>query len=321
MFSLILCTYNRAESLAETLRSINAQVVPAEFRGEILVVDNNSKDKTRQAVEFFAGMSRWPVRYIFEVKQGLSHARNAGILAARGDVLGFLDDDVLVEPGWMAAMDKLFRETDADMAGGKILRRWDCKAPDWYTEEVGGPLIGQDYGSERKSDFRKGQYLIGASMAFRKSIFDKTGLFSVELGRKGNSLIGGEDKDIFERVSAAGGKIYYEPAAVIHHRVEQERLTKDYMRRWFYAIGQTAGHQMERKTSAAFTGAPLWVWGDFTAALFRYVRSRVFFRSPDAEKFASEVSLRYSSGVLAECLIHWLPFSGIQNLCVFREKK
>src|SRR5271157_2306584 len=98
--SLIICTYNRCGSLLRTLESIAASEPPS-VEWEVLVVDNNSADQTRAAVEEFASRHPGRFRYVFEPNQGLSNARNAGILAARGAVIAFTDDDVIVDTSWL----------------------------------------------------------------------------------------------------------------------------------------------------------------------------------------------------------------------------
>lgn len=318
MISIIICTYNRADSLNQTMDALQNLIVPEGETVELMVVDNKSKDTTRQVVESWVAKSRLPLKYLYEPEQGASHARNAGIKKAQGDMLCFFDDDVIVDSQWLVSMVRLFRETDVEMAGCRILRKWECEAPDWYSEEVSGPVIMQDFGPARIKMGQNGMYLISAGLAFRKEVFDRIGLFRGDLGRKGNSLIGGEDKELFDRVAASGGVIYYEPAAVIHHRVEENRLTQDYMRRWFYAIGQTAGHQLVREPHHRFSMAPLWAWGDFLAALFRRFKS-LFPGKSRAEKFASEVLVLYTAAYLRECFVHWFP--GAIKGCVFMETK
>ena len=96
--TVILCTLNRCQSLAETLESIAISTLPDSVDWEILVVDNNSTDHTREVVEEFG--RRYPdrFRYIFEPRPGKSYALNAGIREAQGEILAFTDDDVTVEP-------------------------------------------------------------------------------------------------------------------------------------------------------------------------------------------------------------------------------
>ena len=101
--SLVIATYNRAEQLLVTLRSVALQSAPAEV-WECIVVDNNSADNTRQRVEAFQREhSTLNIRYIFEKNQGLSHARNAGIVASQGDIVAFIDDDERITKEFITA--------------------------------------------------------------------------------------------------------------------------------------------------------------------------------------------------------------------------
>ena len=99
--SVILCTYNRCESLTRALESVAASQMPDSVDWEILVVDNNSKDRTRAVTSEFCLRHPGRVRYLFEAQQGLSNARNAGIHEARSEIIAFTDDDVTVEPTWL----------------------------------------------------------------------------------------------------------------------------------------------------------------------------------------------------------------------------
>ena len=99
--TVILCTYNRCQSLAKAMESVAASVVPESVDWEVLVVDNNSSDQTREIVEGFCNRFPYRFRYLHELKQGKSNALNSGIRAAKGNLLAFMDDDVLVEPTWL----------------------------------------------------------------------------------------------------------------------------------------------------------------------------------------------------------------------------
>ena len=120
--SVIVCTYNRASSLAQTLESLEKQVVRPGTEWEVVVVDNNSRDDTRAVVE---GRQRnWPrIRYLFERAQGLSNARNCGIRAARGEILLFTDDDVCPEPDWVQRILDGMALHECDACGGYIAPR------------------------------------------------------------------------------------------------------------------------------------------------------------------------------------------------------
>ena len=107
--SVVVCTYNRCESLRDTLRALKQQELPEEIRLEILVVDNNSKDRTRQVVEEEARESRWPIRYVFERAQGLNYARNRGTKESQGEFVAFTDDDII--PDTRTLLHQLFMES------------------------------------------------------------------------------------------------------------------------------------------------------------------------------------------------------------------
>jgi len=112
--TVLVATYNRGHLLPGTLAALESQLVPDDLTWEILVVDNNSRDRTREAVASFAGAANVPVRYVLESQQGLSHARNRGVREAHGAVIAFTDDDVLPAPDWLASIAKAFAKWEAD---------------------------------------------------------------------------------------------------------------------------------------------------------------------------------------------------------------
>ena len=120
--SVVLSTYNRCDILPNALRALALQETPG-IEYEVIIVDNNSTDRTRQiAEEFIAGDRRF--RYLFESRQGLSYARNAGIRAARADAFSFTDDDVEVSTNWIYHLYRaLARYPEAEFIGGRVLPR------------------------------------------------------------------------------------------------------------------------------------------------------------------------------------------------------
>ena len=99
--AVVLCTYNRCQSLAKALESLAVSCVPGYVRWRVLVVDNNSSDQTRAVVEDFARRFLGRFEYHFERRQGKSHALNLGIQHANADILAFVDDDVQVDAHWL----------------------------------------------------------------------------------------------------------------------------------------------------------------------------------------------------------------------------
>lgn len=230
--SLIIATYNRAEQLMVTLDSVARQTLSAD-RWECIVVDNNSKDDTRQRVEAFAAEHpQLNIVYHLERNQGLSHARNAGIAKAQGDIIAFVDDDERIVPEFVEAYVELFdSKADAMSAGGKIVAEYPTGCPEWmsrYTEQpIANPM---DFGSEVKL-FPKRRIPGGGNMAMRRSVFEEVGVFNTNLGRTGGRLIGGEESDLFERMAERGMACYYVPRAVMYHIIPESKLQPDYFER------------------------------------------------------------------------------------------
>jgi glycosyltransferase involved in cell wall biosynthesis len=253
--SVILCTYNRCESLKTTLDSLTALVVPQSIEWEVLVVDNNSKDRTREVINEFCLRNPGRFRYISELKQGLSNARNAGIGQARGEILAFVDDDVTVEPGWLHDLTANLYDGQWSGAGGRILPPTEFAPPPWLELRgpwgQGGPLCAQfDFGDTPGELKEEPPY--GTNMAFRKTMFEKYGGFRVDMGRCGGSLIGNEDTEFGRRLMAAGERLRYEPSAIVYHSIAEERLNKKYFWVYWFAFGRA---QMREK------GLRTKVWG------------------------------------------------------------
>src|ERR1700730_18373678 len=123
--SVVLCTYNRASSLGKTFESLRQMTVPPVLKWELIVVDNNSADNTYAAVTEFARTSGLNLRYVFESKQGLCHARTTGVANARGEIIAFTDDDVQVSPEWLQELKRTFSEFDCMGVGGKSIPAWN----------------------------------------------------------------------------------------------------------------------------------------------------------------------------------------------------
>ena len=238
--SLIIATYNRAEQLMVTLESVATQRHPAQ-RWECIVVDNNSKDDTRERVEAFAAAHPdLQLRYVFESNQGLSYARNRGIEEAKSEIIAFVDDDERIVEEFVSAYVELFAShPNAMSAGGKIVAEYPTGRPRWMSKYAEQPIANpMDFGKSIKP-FPKGRIPGGGNMAMRRSVFDKIGRFDTSLGRTGKQLIGGEESDLFERIEAAGMACYYVPRAVMYHIIPAEKLTAEYFERLTYNIGVT----------------------------------------------------------------------------------
>jgi glycosyltransferase involved in cell wall biosynthesis len=239
--TVILCTYNRCRDLAGTLESIAVSKLAASLTWEVLVVDNNSTDQTREVVESFCRRCPGRFRYLFEAKAGKSNALNAGIVNARGEVLAFTDDDVTVEPTWLHKLTAALRDDQWAGSGGRTLPAQKFKPPAWLPNDF------SSWGSIAFAYFDLGDSACellrppyGANMAFRKSVFERYGGFRTDMGPSPKRDIPrpNEDTEFGRRVLAAGERLRYEPSAVVYHPISQGRITQEYFLSWWFDYGR-----------------------------------------------------------------------------------
>ena len=236
--SVIIGTYNRCELLESAIRRILDQQADG-LRFELLVVDNNSSDRTRQGVEAFVERGHRQVRYLFEGRQGVSYARNAGIAAARAPIVAFTDDDILVAPNWLAAMHHAFEQhPDIDLVGGKVLPKWITPPPAWLTSQHWSPLALLDHGNAPfQLDVRRPLCMVTANMGVRRHVFGRIGPFEARFQRVKDRIGSTEDHDLLLRFYRHGGKGLYAPDVVVEAAVQPDRMTKAYHRRWHAGHG------------------------------------------------------------------------------------
>jgi glycosyltransferase involved in cell wall biosynthesis len=252
--SVLICTYNRVDLLAQTLAALAQARVPEGAHVELIIVDNNSSDATSTVVHEFARTAPWPVRYIKESQQGKSFALNRGVALARGDILALTDDDVLPKEDWLSRLVETFRDPAVMFTFGKVLPRWEVMPPpELLTERahaIWGPLALVDYGDDPvrydSEHFRDRRLPIGANLAIRRTAIEQVGGWRTDLGRVDNSLIAGEDRELCVRLYKAG--LYsglYDPELVVRHFVPASRMTRRYFRRWFFWHGRTLARMAE----------------------------------------------------------------------------
>jgi len=271
--SVIICTYNRSESLKDTLQALKVQKLPDGVSLEIIIVDNNSSDSTHAVVIDSEVNSPWPVHYLFEPTPGKCFALNRGIKQAKGELIALTDDDTIPGPDWVNALWAGYKLYAADCTGGRILPLWVEKPPSWLMKHTVclQMLAMIDHGDAPAflSSFDPG-FLFGANMAYRKKTFDDVGLFNTDLGPKGGDQMRGEDTDMLERFVNAGKRIAYIPGAIVYHKVPKERMSRSYFRRWRFESGRATCVQRGMKNSHF----PLWLlrecFGNFFQAIYGY---------------------------------------------------
>jgi glycosyltransferase involved in cell wall biosynthesis len=238
MISVIVCTYNRADVLARMLDRFVAQPGLARIPYELIVVDNNSTDHTRRVLERLE--SRVRLRVFLETRQGLSHARNRGVAEARGDIVAFLDDDVLVQTDWIERLDDCLAATGADVVGGRAGLLFDRTPPPWLGPHFRRALSEVDLGPQRR-ELESGRRLYGLNLAFRKAALVAAGGFDTSLGRTGAALLAGEETVVIARIVESGGRVVYDPFTRVGHLIDRQRLAWKYFERQSWGAGLSAG--------------------------------------------------------------------------------
>lgn len=262
--SLVITTYNRAALLAKALESVAQSQIADPAHVEVIVVDNNSTDHTRQAVEEVRARGfPFSLRYVLEPRRGVSHARNRGAEEATGTYVAYMDDDQVIDKHYLSRIESVFRATRAMCVGGPVFYYHTGELPHWVSPllEIAGQIW---YGDETKVLGRADGKLGTGNMVFDRRELMNFGRFNTTLGRVGNSLLGGEDDEMQERLHAAGKKIVYAPDLVQYHYLAPVRLTKRYWRRHHFDYGRTVyrmklskGNSTARPT---LFGAPRWLW-------------------------------------------------------------
>jgi glucosyl-dolichyl phosphate glucuronosyltransferase len=248
--TVLICTYNRADLLAETLDSL--ALSRTTFRWNVIIVDNNSTDQTGSAVTSRA--ASYPVKliYLFEPRQGKSNALNTGLAATDAEIIIFTDDDVRVGEGWVEASCRAMLDDPAiDYTGGPVLPIWEQPRPPWLHEhrsDLWGTLAILDYGPQVFIFEDRQRVPLGANMAVRRRLIDRIGGFDPKLGRTGKSLLGQEQAEFFCRSRAIGARGLYVPAMSLLHHVPARRLTREYFRQWWYWKGVSRSRLDQRHT-------------------------------------------------------------------------
>ena len=240
--TVILCTYNRCKSLAKALGSIATQTLPESVDWEVLVVDNNSSDQTREVVEDFCRWYPHRFRYLFEPQQGKSYALNAGIREAKGEILAFMDDDVTVDPRWLDHLTAPLHSGEWAGSGGRTIPTQTFIPPDWLAADGPYSMMGILYAhfdlGDKPCELDRAPY--GTNMAFRKQMFATYGFFRTDLGPSSNKEIPrpNEDCEFGRRLMAAGERLRYVPSAVVYHPPPENRIQKAYFLTWWFDYGR-----------------------------------------------------------------------------------
>jgi glycosyltransferase involved in cell wall biosynthesis len=247
-------TYRRAAMLRQTLEGLVRQDYPPHLL-ELLIIDNNSPDDTPAVVASFAN-TPLPPRHVLETRQGANHARNRAIREARGDIIIFGDDDILIEPDWVREIVRPFQENPArriGAVGGEVIPVFPDGCPAWVAGFHGPQALRPDAGP-----LRPGQVPMSASLAFLRKTFPELGYFDTELGRKGGVVFGGDENLAIKRLLQGGYEVWFAPAARALHQMPASRTTFRYVRKHAFdsarsrVVGRVRDDRDEGRSSTGY---------------------------------------------------------------------
>lgn len=231
--ALVICTYNRDKYLPQALESIKDQTFDKR-NFQLIIVDNNSTDSTAAiSKKFIADNPAVNVKYCFEANKGLSFARNRGWTEASARIICYVDDDAILSPGYLTAMDAFFKSTPSAVGvGGKVIPKYEHgTAPAWMNKYLNGFVGRVDFGEESKIFDEGMKYPAGCNMTYTRDVIEQAGGFNNELTFRS------DDKYMFFKVKEISDQVYYVPNACVNHYIDDHRLTLQNFRKLFLKTG------------------------------------------------------------------------------------
>ena len=245
--SIIVPTYNRAPSLRRALDSVSKVTYPHQ-QFEVVIVDNNSNDNTPQVAKELedTGLT---VRYVKESRLSFTVARHTGASTARGKILTYIDDDVVVEPDWLSHVVQVFQDDESvGIVGGRIVPIYEADPPKWL--DINSDLVGWLSLLDLGPEVQESPVAFGPNFSVRKDVLDQVGGFPADtIGVEAEArpgvvekiYVGNGDVGLCKKVKDAGYKVMYSPA-LVHHMIPPVRLTKQWWKSRF--AGEACVHAL-----------------------------------------------------------------------------
>lgn len=274
--SIVICTFNRAIQLEQLLEDLSYQHARLNEEDkaevEVVLVDNNSFDTTKEVAYKFTESTILPVKYYLENRQGVSAARNHGIKQSRAELIAFLDDDLTLDEDWLKEALRIAtgcKDREIGVYGGRSIPLWQERVPKWLnsTPPYGidqALFTGHNYGDEEsyypvESDIGIARFPLGTNTMFRREIFENCGDFRTDLGRNAAGGVGlHEDTEFLEYLSMLKVPMLYVPQLIVFHPITSEQMRPESMRRWYFNSGCSqywmAHTDRMRRTADKFVG-------------------------------------------------------------------
>jgi glucosyl-dolichyl phosphate glucuronosyltransferase len=299
--SVVICTFNRCEKLAQCLLQISKLDIPSNVQMSVLIVDNNSTDGTGAIVDKFR--ETLSIEYVVEKEAGVSNARNRGLDFSTSDYTAWIDDDVIVPEYWLRVYSNAIAALpQVSIFGGPVLSHFVSSPPAWVQRNINylnGPFSLLP--SVTLGPIAEGHYPYSGNMLIKTSVMKKF-RFNSSVGRVGRLPIGGEDVLYCRNLLEQGNMGFWLPQARVFHIIDLDRCNLAYIKKWYYFSGLLAclttasdlrglsiteflgvvskNFLSSSQTSLFFRGAywlrtvKLW---SFLSAIFDYFRGRVDF--------------------------------------------
>lgn len=295
---VIVPTYERPRSLRRTLETLLMAPVPEGLVARVIVVHNDFSDKTAEVIRDFSDRFVGRVAYVRERRRGKSYALNTALATTQADLIGLVDDDEEIDPGWYEAIVAAFADESVDFIGGPCLPCWGAVPPSWLPVQWRG-VIGFVDDGDRPMVFGKDApgMLMGGNAVLRRSAIERVGHYSTALGpTPERRLLSGEDQDLYARLLESGAHGLYLPTLKIYHYVPPERLTKRYYRQWSFWNGVASGF-IDRLSPQPVTHlgrVPRHLFGSAVRGIVRALT----FSGDSADRFSGELAVWHLAGFL-----------------------
>lgn len=228
---VLICAYNEAQHVARTLESLRSQSVdPQSFR--VILVDNASKDNTREVVEENShGLN---LEYVYEERPGLNIARNTGYRHASAPYVAHIDADAKAAPRWMETILQVIRQEQPDLCGGPFLPYYISEKPAWFLDKYNSSYKGDEVRLLGDQEF-----LSGTNMIWRRSLVEQLGGFDSGVGLIARGFTRGDETHLIVRArkEIAGFKAFYHPSIIVYHLTRDEWFSLKYWLRCSFSQG------------------------------------------------------------------------------------
>jgi glycosyltransferase involved in cell wall biosynthesis len=298
-----------------TLVNLRHQLFPAQDF-EVIVVDNGSKDGTLSAVEAFMALEQqaaqdpeqqWQARCLSEGRNGLAYARNTALLAATGEIAVFVDDDTLIDQHMLAHLWQAYQETGADAIGMRVAMHWDITPPHWMINELLG-MLGHFSPTLTRSQLGPDESFASCAFSVKRSVLQAINYVTPLMGRRATLPGSAEVFELCWQLHQAGYSLWYEPQAVVYHRVTSARLQQAFFVGRAYWQGRAEIIQRYRHAPAQ-EDKEVWkeVWqelGNYARCLLLQTPLLHLAGRPTSERMLGAIEQSYSLGRLVQRLIY-----------------